>query len=102
MRAPRSKRAVSVSDIAVHVLITGRVQGVGYRYAAAEYAHELELSGWVQNLPDGRVEALLCGEEEIVRTMLGWMKEGPELARVDDISVAPSTEVGPQPFQVRR
>lgn len=88
--------------ITVRVLVSGRVQGVGYRYACVEQAHARTLAGWVRNLPDGRVEALLQGAEEDVRALLGWMKDGPELARVDDLSVTPETGEAPFPFQVHK
>ena len=91
-----------MTELSVQVLVSGRVQGVGYRYAAAEQAHGLELGGWVRNLDDGRVEALLSGNEPQVRAMLDWMKQGPPMARVDDVAVVPATEQGPRPFQVRR
>ncbi|MCB1837706.1 MAG: acylphosphatase [Alcanivoracaceae bacterium] len=89
-------------DITVRVLVTGRVQGVGYRYACVEQAHARALAGWVRNLPDGRVEALLHGDEDNVRALLGWMKDGPELARVDDLSVTPDSGAAPFPFQVQK
>lgn len=95
-------QSVDEQIITVRVRITGRVQGVGYRYACAEQAHVLALSGWVRNLPDGCVEALLQGNEEAVRSLLGWMKEGPELARVDDLAVTPDAGDAPFPFQVRK
>lgn len=91
-------------DMTVHVLITGRVQGVGYRYATAEQAHQSELAGWVRNLPDGSVEALLHGDEDLVRGLIHWMHKGPDMARVDDICITPrdATEAAPMPFEVRR
>lgn len=91
-----------MANMMVKVRVTGRVQGIGYRYAAAEQAHALELAGWVRNLPDGAVEALICGEEMSVRALIDWMHRGPEMARVDDVSIVPSDETGPVIFQVRR
>ena len=55
---------------AVTATITGRVQGVGYRYSAARRARELKLAGWVRNTEDGSVEALLIGEDASVAKML--------------------------------
>lgn len=89
-------------SIMVRVLVTGRVQGVGYRHACVEQARARALAGWVRNLPDGRVEALLKGGEEDVRAQLGWMKDGPQLARVDDLSVTPDAGEAPFPFQVQK
>ncbi len=71
----------------VHAYIYGRVQGVYYRYSAARRAKELGLKGWVRNRPDGSVEALLEGEEEVVRRMLEWCKQGPPGASVDTIDL---------------
>jgi acylphosphatase len=98
----------ATGEMTVHVIVTGRVQGVGYRYATAEQAHQLELAGWVRNLADGRVEALLHGDEDAVRGLIQWMHKGPDMARVDDICITPSitagddTEAAPMPFEVRR
>ena len=52
--------------IRAHILYSGRVQGVGFRFTAERYALDLELKGWVKNLPDGRVEILVEGSKEII------------------------------------
>jgi acylphosphatase len=77
----------------VRVLIGGRVQGVGFRYAAQRAANRLGLTGWVRNLPDGRVEALLEGSPESVETMTDWCRKGPAFSRVLKVEVVP--EAGP-------
>lgn len=69
----------------LRVLVSGRVQGVGYRWAAAEEARRLGLSGWVRNLPDGSVEAVFEGRREALERMRGWCADGPRFARVDRI-----------------
>ncbi len=74
---------------AVHLLISGKVQGVFYRATAAQLAQKLGLSGWVRNLPDGRVEAFVQGEEDGVEEFVRWCWKGPPAARVLDIQVAP-------------
>jgi acylphosphatase len=61
----------------LHVLISGRVQGVFFRAATREQADRLRLRGWVRNLPDGRVEALFEGEEAPLEEMLDWCHQGP-------------------------
>lgn len=66
--------------------IAGRVQGVGYRDWMLREATRLGLDGWVRNLPDGRVQALLAGEEDAVEAMLTLARRGPALARVDAIT----------------
>jgi acylphosphatase len=64
-------------DKMLHVLISGRVQGVFFRAATREHASQLGLRGWVRNLPDGRVEALFEGGEEHLAEMLDWCHRGP-------------------------
>ncbi len=73
--------------IRVHVLISGLVQGVFYRASTKEEAKKLGLTGWVRNLPDGRVEAVFEGEREKVERMIAWCKKGPPLARVERVEV---------------
>ena len=62
--------------------IAGRVQGVWFRESTRERASQLGLSGWVRNLPDGRVEALFEGERKAVDAALDFIREGPRLAQV--------------------
>jgi acylphosphatase len=70
-----------------HYLLSGRVQGVGFRYFAYRLARELGLRGWVRNLPDGRVEIEAQGEEDSLDQFLLEIKSGPQLAIVKDISI---------------
>ena len=65
--------------------VSGRVQGVGFRYATAEKALNLGVTGYVRNLPDRRVEVLACGEERAVNALRNWLWQGPHLARVSDV-----------------
>jgi acylphosphatase len=74
-------------NIRVHLFISGRVQGVFFRDRMRSYAKKLNVTGWVRNLNDGRVEAILEGEEENVLKVIGWAKKGPLLARVDNVDV---------------
>lgn len=69
----------------VKVLITGKVQGVSYRHSTVRMAHQLKLRGWVQNLQDGCVEAVLQGEPDQIDRMLAWMRSGPPAARVREV-----------------
>lgn len=71
--------------IRFHIYVTGRVQGVFFRYAAKRKASNLGVFGWVKNLPDGRVEAVLEGKEDAVEKMATWMKVGPPVAKVDKV-----------------
>ncbi|MER1967170.1 acylphosphatase [Castellaniella sp. GW247-6E4] len=68
------------------VLVRGKVQGVGFRAATVRQAHLLRLGGWVRNLDDGRVEALLQGEHDALDRMLSWLLQGPPMARVDEVT----------------
>ncbi len=69
----------------LHLKIYGRVQGVYYRSSAQDVARELGLSGWIKNMPDGTVETVVEGEEEILRDYIRWCKKGPAAARVEKI-----------------
>jgi len=65
-----------------HVYITGTVQGVWFREATREQAAQLNVTGWVRNLPDGRVEAVFEGTPFAVDQLVAWCGRGPEKARV--------------------
>lgn len=67
---------------AVHVYVSGQVQGVGYRQGCRSTARKLALVGWVRNLADGRVEAFAQGSDDAVDGLLEWMWAGPSAARV--------------------
>ena len=69
----------------VHLLVSGRVQGVSYRAHTRRKAQQLGLVGWVRNLPDGRVEALATGPRDGLRDLVAWGHAGPEHARVTDV-----------------
>lgn len=71
----------------VRLLIAGRVQGVGFRYAAVRQAQSATLSGYVRNLPDGRVEVVAEGPKAAVSDLIAWCRQGPRHARVDDVDV---------------
>jgi len=71
----------------VHVFLSGRVQGVSFRWFTQSRALDLELTGWVKNLRDGRVEAVIEGPSEKVAKLLEKMARGPQAARVDKIDV---------------
>ncbi|HRE17054.1 MAG TPA: acylphosphatase [Rhodocyclaceae bacterium] len=74
--------------VARHLIISGLVQGVGYRYATLCEARHLGLSGWVRNRRDGTVEAVVAGSGEAVAALIAWARQGPPAARVSDVRVS--------------
>lgn len=76
-----------VEPISLHIAISGRVQGVGFRAWLARNASALGLSGWVRNCHTGEVEAVLCGPEEAVQTMISHCWQGPRGTRVDAVDI---------------
>ncbi len=86
----------------VRSLVSGRVQGVGYRAAARAEAQRLGLAGWVRNLPDGRVELWAEGEAVQLERLLGWARRGPPGARVTEATAewAEASGLGGD-FQIR-
>ena len=71
----------------VHIFITGRVQGVSYRWWFQNEGEKRKLKGWVRNRTSNRVEAEILGIEKNVNEMIKKCKEGPPLAEVDDVIV---------------
>jgi len=69
----------------IRVIISGIVQGVFFRGATRRAAADLNLTGWVRNMEDGRVEAVLEGEDADVDKMIEWCKTGPPAARVEKV-----------------
>ncbi len=70
----------------LQILISGQVQGVGYRYFAQGAAESLKIGGWVRNLKDGRVEVLVACEEETCKNFLSRLEEGPPKSKVEDLN----------------
>jgi acylphosphatase len=75
---------------AVHVRVTGIVQGVGYRYWTEQAARARGLSGWVRNRRDGSVEAVIAGPDDAVDEMLKAFRAGPPSSEVEDVIVEPA------------
>jgi len=71
----------------VHVIITGRVQGVWFRANTRQKAEQLGVTGWIRNTRDGCVEAIFEGEENDVKEMVEWCHRGPPLAKIDNVEI---------------
>ncbi len=71
----------------VHIIVTGRVQGVGFRYFTVRCANDLGVCGWVRNLPDGRVETVIQGPDGKIEEMIGRIKQGPGSANVSGMEI---------------
>ncbi|MBL4570845.1 MAG: acylphosphatase [Alcanivorax sp.] len=88
--------------ITKHVLVSGRVQGVGYRAWTQHEASLRDLVGWVRNCDDGRVEAILHGSPDAVEAMLDTMRQGPTIAQVEEIVVRDADAPQTGHFEVTR
>ncbi|MEQ9172336.1 MAG: acylphosphatase [Rhodospirillales bacterium] len=82
----------------VHVVISGRVQGVWFRGWTCEQARALALTGWVRNRRDGSVEAVFSGSPDAVHRMIEHCRQGPPAARVDNITRTPAADPGTAGF----
>ena len=88
-------RGLSISSVVVEsmaerlkklrLIVSGRVQGVGFRYAAVDEAHGLGLKGWVRNRPSGEVEIVAEGREDVLRMLAAWAHLGPPAAHVSSV-----------------
>lgn len=70
-----------------HVMVSGRVQGVAFRYYARNIAYQLGIKGWIKNLANGDVELVIAGRQESVKKMVEWCKKGPRMAIVENTEV---------------
>jgi len=102
-----SSSETSIQTVANRVLVSGKVQGVGYRYTLAEQARTLNIRGWCRNLPDGRVEAWLQGSPQAMESILDWMHRGPSQAQVEHVAIESQAVLEPmlsetiQTFEIR-
>lgn len=70
-----------------HIIISGSVQGVGFRAFIKWIARKVHVTGWAKNLPDGRVESVLVGSESAIKKVIFACKKGPPLAKVENVEV---------------
>ena len=78
----------------IRIFVTGKVQGVFFRQALKVMAKKNDVFGWVKNLKDGRVEAVLEGDEEKVNRLIEWSHGGPANARVEDVEIRNEKFIG--------
>jgi acylphosphatase len=86
---------------AVTIKVTGRVQGVSFRWYAVQEAERLGVRGWVRNEPDESVAAHLEGDDEAVEAMVAWCRRGPSSAVVRDVAVTAARSTGATSFDIR-
>ena len=86
---------------AVSVRVTGRVQGVAFRWYAVQEAERLGVTGWIRNEPDESVLAHVEGPDEAVDAMVGWCGRGPSYAAVRDVAVTDARPTGADDFRIR-
>jgi acylphosphatase len=86
--------------IGKRVIVSGLVQGVGFRYSLAGRAEARDLAGWVRNRPDGSVEALLEGADREVEALVDWCRDGPHGAHVDRVEVYDERPSGLRGFTI--
>lgn len=72
----------------IHVYIKGRVQGVFFRAETQRVAQDFNITGWVRNMADGRVEAVFEGDDADIDKMLAWCHQGPPSARVENVTAS--------------
>jgi acylphosphatase len=87
--------------IARHIVVSGRVQGVGFRYLLEQRAAAAGLAGWVRNTADGTVEAVIEGQPSAVDDVLGWIRHGPRDAVVGSVDVSEVVPQGLAGFVIR-
>lgn len=87
--------------VCFRVLISGQVQGVGYRYSTKEKAQTLGIVGWVRNLSNGKVEALIVGNHRQIESMMAWFHIGPPAASVSTVEAEEENTQEFKSFDIR-
>ncbi|MEO6838998.1 MAG: acylphosphatase [Ginsengibacter sp.] len=86
----------------VHLLITGKVQGVFFRETSRKMAEKLNIKGWIKNTTDDKVEAMITGEEMNLEEFIKWCKVGPERADVEEVKISKEPLSNFEKFEVIR
>jgi acylphosphatase len=86
---------------AVQARVSGRVQGVSFRWYTEEQARGLGVTGWVRNEPDGSVLLHAEGQDDAVDALVAWCRTGPSMARVTDVAVREAAQEGASSFETR-
>lgn len=86
----------------IHLIISGKVQGVFFRESARKIAEKLEIKGWIKNVFDGNVEALVTGEEKGIKEFVSWCRQGPERAEVVEVKISKQQIINFEKFEVIR
>ena len=86
----------------VHLLISGKVQGVFFRETSRRLAEKLHITGWIKNTNDGKVEALVTGDEKALNDFINFCKAGPERAVVDEVKVSNQHKIDFEKFEIIR
>jgi len=91
-----------MSESVVGLRVSGRVQGVGFRFFCQRKAHEYGVSGWVRNCADGTVEAVVSGAEDAVARFIAAVKHGPKFGRVEHVAIDTSLDSSAIDFEPGR
>ncbi len=76
---------INIQHICIHAVISGKVQGVYFRSFTQRLAQSLQLTGWVKNLRDGKVETIACGPKKLVTDFITGLHQGPPTAKVSEV-----------------
>jgi acylphosphatase len=84
----------------IHLLITGKVQGVFYRATAKKISHKLNITGWIKNTKDSNVEAIATGNQDQLQEFIKWCEQGPESAKVINVVVTQEEDMHFNDFEI--
>lgn len=84
----------------IHILISGEVQGVGFRQFVKYNAKKLNVTGWVKNLPNGKVEGMFSGNRKNLETLIEFCRKGPFLANVTDVKIDELSDENYDSFEI--